>query len=70
MVIQQQNEAYQRQLDAADEAIKRGEEHDRRYAALLDKWEQQARRFDLILDRWERLLPPPSDDKPGAEADK
>ena len=62
-VLKSQNDAYQRQLDAADEAIKRAAEQDRRFDALLSKWEEQAQRYDAILDRWERMLLPCAEDK-------
>ena len=32
------------------------EAEDKRYDAMLDKWEEQSQRVDALLDGWDRIL--------------
>jgi hypothetical protein len=42
------------QMDTQNRVLQVADEHQRRYAALLDRWETQAQRIDSLLDNWER----------------
>lgn len=48
-IIKKQNAEWERQ-------VKRIDEQDARYEAILTKWEVRTQRVDTLLDRWDQIL--------------
>jgi hypothetical protein len=51
---QQQSEAYEQQLQLANEQLAVASAQQKRMDAVLLQWEEQAKRYEVILQKWEQ----------------
>ena len=53
---QQQEQVLKKQNAEWEQQVKRIDEQDARYEAILTKWEERTQRVDTLLDRWDQIL--------------